>query len=62
MNVTFTCDKCGITPEPIWFTEHEVKNGVETGRIRKAVDVLVCPCCLKEYCVDDSYDGPWIRP
>jgi hypothetical protein len=32
-----------------------------TGRKRRAVDVLVCPCCFKEHCVDDTFDGPWYK-
>lgn len=58
-----TCERCGTDLIPIWFTEEERKvvNGImsKTGRTRQAVDVLSCPHCLKEYCVDDSFDGNW---
>lgn len=57
------CERCGISLIPRWFTEEERKivNGsmYKTGRVRQAVDVLFCPHCLKEYCVDDSFDGNW---
>ena len=46
-----------------WFIEkeYEVIYGCEypTGRTRRAVNCLYCPCCLKQYVVDDSFDGPW---
>lgn len=57
------CNECGVEYEPVWFTEEEyVTSGgimVRTGRKRRAVDYLICPCCLKKQCVDDSYDGAW---
>lgn len=57
------CD-CGGLLEPIWFTEEEIKvtqDGYQyhTGRTRRAVSHLVCSWCLKNHCVDDSFDGPW---
>ena len=62
MNKYGTC-KCGSALEPIWFTEEETEivHGCicKTGRKRRAVDVLVCPTCFKEYATDDSFDGPW---
>ncbi len=58
-----TCSRCGGTLAPIWFTEEEVKtaNGVKwrTGRKRRAVSHLVCEDCLKNFPVDDSFDGEW---
>lgn len=58
-----TCKYCKEELVPIYFTEEEtrVEHGVmiKTGRKRRAVDCLICPKCLKEYCVDDSFDGGW---
>ena len=58
------CPDCGCGLEPVWFIEEEtiVRDGIEyhTGRQRKAVDVLRCPCCLRDVTVDDSFDGPWV--
>ena len=53
--------ECGCGLEPVWFLEEEydAKTYAKTGRKRKAVDVLTCPRCLKDYCVDDTFDGPW---
>lgn len=56
--------ECGASLEPEFFTEEEEKVTPEgwkykTGRKRRAVSHLFCPCCLKNYCVDDSFDGPW---
>lgn len=57
------CEQCGIELEPVWFTEEETKvsNGImiHTGRKRRACSHLVCPQCLKNYAVDDSFDGNW---
>lgn len=65
-NVYGMCEECQTSLQPVWFTEHEYKthDGYQyrTGRVRRAVDYLICPCCLKRYCVDDSYDGPWETP
>lgn len=48
---------------PVWFTEEETKvaNGTmyKTGRVRRACSHLVCEACLKNFCVDDTFDGPW---
>lgn len=60
-----TCDRCGGRLIPIWFTEEEADtfDGAIrlTGRIRKACSHLVCENCLKNFIVDDSFDGPWRR-
>ena len=57
------CPYCGCELEAVWFTEEEtaVEYDVRyyTGRVRNAIDYLVCPQCLRNYCVDDSMDGPW---
>lgn len=57
------CSECGTPLEPVWFTEEEYKtiNGCmyKTGRKRRAVDYLICSCCLRKVCVDDSFDGNW---
>lgn len=58
------CPDCEVELEPVWFTEEEYKTNMfghqyKTGRKRRAVDYLVCPCCLKKSCVDDSFDGLW---
>lgn len=57
------CEDCGCNLEPIWFLEEEtiVDSGCmyKTGRVRRAVSHLVCPVCLHNYCVDDTFDGTW---
>lgn len=57
-----TCS-CGGELKPIFFEEEETKivNGtmIKTGRTRMAVSHLVCDECLRNKCVDDSFDGPW---
>lgn len=57
------CDQCNYPLKPIWFIEKEYKtnHGHEypTGRVRKAVDYLICPSCLEKYCIDDTLDDPW---
>lgn len=59
------CSRCGHALRPVFFTqEEELYNKslgmyMKTGRKRQAVDVLVCPECLAEECVDDSFDGEW---
>lgn len=56
------CEICGAELLPDWFTEKEVDSyGNYTFRVRRAVNVLYCPHCLKDYCVDDSFDQPWYR-
>lgn len=56
------CD-CGGSLIPVWFTEEETKvaNGImyKTGRVRRVCSHLVCEDCLKNFCVDDTFDGPW---
>lgn len=47
-----------------WFIERETKTDgygglIYTGRKRKAADSLVCNNCLREYPVDDTFDGEW---
>lgn len=56
--------ECESPLEAVWFTEEEIDNhnGFRTGRIRNAVDYLVCPSCGKRYQVDTSFDGPWRWP
>lgn len=58
------CGTCGCELEPSYFVEEEeiIQHGVrfKTGRIRRAVDCLVCHNCLRTECVDDSFDGPWM--
>lgn len=60
------CERCNSPLEPEYFLEEEYKfehgSISKTGRVRKAVNVLVCSHCRKEYCVDDTLDGPWYRP
>lgn len=55
--------ECGYLLEPIWFTEEQtdVSGGImiKTGRKRKACSHLVCSGCLRNYCVDDSFDSSW---
>lgn len=57
------CDYCGGTLQPVYFNEEEtvVEHGCmrKTGRYRRAVSHLVCEICLKDFIVDDSFDGPW---
>ena len=49
--------------EPVWFEEEEKDLYgialITTGRKRLAVSHLVCPSCLRNYIVDDSFDEPW---
>lgn len=62
-----TCSCCGEELSPVFFTEEETvmegpagyKHPCPTGRVRKAVDYLVCECCGHKEAVDDSFDGPW---
>lgn len=57
------CDTCGTTLKPIWFEEEELREEhgcmFRTGRKRTACSHLVCPCCLKDFAVDGSFDEPW---
>lgn len=58
-----TCE-CGGSLQPVWFKEEETiftRDGYmhKTGRVREAVSHLVCDCCLRNDCVDDSFDLPW---
>lgn len=55
--------ECGGRLFPVWFTDEEysIVKGImfRTGRKRRACSHLVCESCLKNHCVDDSFDGPW---
>lgn len=58
------CPICREPLEPEYFIEKEYKitqDGIQyyTGRIRYAVDYLICPMCFTKQCVDDTFDGPW---
>ena len=58
------CPDCEEPLEAVWFTEEEYKTTsfgakYRTGRKRRAVDYLVCDCCGRKCCVDDSFDGEW---
>lgn len=59
------CPTCECALEPNYFVMEEeiVQNGMrfKTGRVKRAVDCLVCPNCLRIECVDDSFDGPWME-
>ena len=62
-----TCARCGGDLSPVFFTEEEeILEGSpgarylsKTGRIRRAVDYLVCDYCGHKEAVDDTFDGPW---
>ena len=42
------------------YVDYEIdKKGVLTGRQRLDIGYLQCPCCLKKYCVDDSFATSW---
>ncbi len=64
MNKFGKCLTCNVDLEPVYFEEKESKlyenTLIETGRVRTAVDYLVCPCCGERFIVDDSFDGPWV--
>lgn len=52
--------ECGAKLTPAWFTQYEYdKHGIKTGRKRIACSHLTCPCCFKNYAVDDSFDESW---
>lgn len=58
------CPDCSGELMPVYFTEEEYvvePSGIryKTGRKRKAVSHLVCKVCLKNICVDDTFDGGW---
>jgi hypothetical protein len=53
------CPYCGGKLSAVWFEEEEMKNGYYTGRVRRAVSHLCCIDCLRNVCVDDSFDGKW---
>lgn len=58
-----SCERCNTPLAPVRFREEEVDwssgHPRKTGRTRKACSHLVCPKCLSNFCVDDSFDGPW---
>lgn len=58
------CSICNVDLEPVYFEEKERKlyEGayIETGRVRTAVDYLLCPCCGERFIVDDSFDSAWV--
>lgn len=63
-NVYFpVCDRCRVTMKPYYFTEEEYKyyqgRMYKTGRKKRAVSHFVCPLCLKNEAVDDTFDGRW---
>ena len=57
------CDECSGVLRPVWFIEEEYETVhgmiLKTGRKRRAVSHLVCEIRLKNYAIDDSFDGPW---
>lgn len=51
---------CGGRLVKIMFEEQERnKHNIPTGRYRRACSHLTCEDCLKNVCVDDTFDGPW---
>lgn len=57
------CSRCDYPFAPVYFMEEERdKNHFLTGRVRRACSHLVCECCGKNECVDDTFDGPWFTP
>lgn len=54
------CSICGGRMVPVWFKEYEYKNGIRTGRKRKACSHLECLVCGEKSIIDDSFDGPWL--
>lgn len=62
-NVFGKCPKCGGTLQPVIFEEKETKiiNGtmIYTGRKRNAVSHLSCENCMKNECIDETFDGVW---
>lgn len=55
--------ECGSPLEPVFFMEKEYKTisgiMVQTGRKRRACSHLLCTGCMRQYPVDDTFDGPW---
>lgn len=55
--------ECGYGLQPVYYEEAETKRydwgEVKTGRYRKACSHLFCDYCGRQYCVDDTFDGPW---
>lgn len=54
---------CGAPLEPVFFTEKEYEtvsgSMVFIGRKRRACSHLACTECMRQYPVDDTFDGPW---
>lgn len=54
--------KCGTPLVAHWFLERQTeRDGYPTGLVRKNIDVLACPSCLREYCLDDTFASKWHR-
>ena len=62
-NIYGVCSNCNANLMPVWFIEEETKivggRMYKTGRKRRAVSHLECPCCFKSVCVDDSFEEEW---
>lgn len=57
------CGICNVDLEPVLFMEEERDlRGYLTGRVRRAVDYLYCPCCGQKEICDSSFDGEWHFP
>ena len=57
------CKRCDFPFSPVHFLDEERdKYNRKTGRVRRAVSHLVCECCGKQECVDDTFDGPFFTP
>jgi len=59
------CSRCGGSLSPVYFIEEEevYERGYsyKTGRKRTAVSHLTCTSCLKDECIDGSFDDSWIK-
>lgn len=55
------CCTCGANAlEAVYYTEQErTIDGHLTGRVRIAVDYIICNECLSKIIVDDEFDEPW---
>ena len=52
---------CGTAFMAEWFREKEyTPTGIPTGRTRRNINVLFCPCCGKTEPCDDSFAGAWV--
>lgn len=52
-------DCCGQEMIPICFEDKEFKDGHFTGRVRIAIDYLLCEICGERLTTDGSLDGEW---